>query len=91
VANSAKEAQKALEKIWAGSYKNLELSDYVLVKTLPVEAPKPFAKLPEPEPVEVEEPKKVTKPLAKTAKKPQAKTAKKIAKKKAQKRTAKKK
>ena len=41
-ANNAKDAQKALQKVWAGNYTGLDLSDYVLVKTTAVQAPKPF-------------------------------------------------
>ena len=41
-ANNLKDAQKALQKVWAGNYTNLDLSDYVLVKTTAVQAPKPF-------------------------------------------------
>ena len=77
-ANSLKEAEKALDKVWAGNYKNMELSDYVLVKTIKIEPPAPTALdkgSPVPDPVPEEQ--RVPKPAKKATKKPAAKTAKK--------------
>jgi hypothetical protein len=85
VANDAKSANELIRKVWAGSYKDMELSDYALVKTTRFD-PKPvLAVMPvEPE-VEVVEEKPAVKKVAKKAVK---KTAKKATK-KAVKKTAK--
>ena len=90
-ANNLKDAQKALQKVWAGNYTGLDLSDYVLVKTTAVQAPKPF-------PAETVQPQEETvkaKPQPKLKKtptvkaKPEKKPVKKTAKKKAAKKTKK--
>ena len=70
-ANNAKDAQKALQKVWAGNYTNLELSDYVLVKTTAVQAPKLFpAELAQPEIIAEVKPKPSVKKTPKTKTKP---------------------
>jgi len=81
-ANSLKEAEKALDKVWAGNYKNMELSDYVLVKTIKIEPPAPTAldkgsPVSDPVPEEQKLPKPAKKAAKKATKKPAAKTAKK--------------
>ena len=42
VANDAKTAGEMVRRVWAGSYKDMELSDYALVKTSKFD-PKPAA------------------------------------------------
>ena len=74
VANDAKTAGEMVRRVWAGSYKDMELSDYALVKTSKFD-PKPVAVT---APAELEEEVIQTKPAAKKAVK---KTAKKAAKK----------
>jgi hypothetical protein len=85
VANDAKSANELIRKVWAGSYKDMELSDYALVKTTRFD-PKPVLAVTPVEPeVEVVEEKPAVKKAAKKAVK---KTAKKATK-KAVKKTAK--
>jgi len=85
VANDAKSANELIRKVWAGSYKDMELSDYALVKTTRFD-PKPVLAVTPVEPeVEVVEEKPAVKKVAKKAVK---KTAKKATK-KAVKKTAK--
>lgn len=38
-ANSLKEAEKALDKIWAGNYKDMKLSEYKLDEIIKIEPP----------------------------------------------------
>jgi len=38
-ANSLKEAEKALDKIWAGNYKDMKLSEYKLDEVIKIEPP----------------------------------------------------
>ena len=82
VANDAKSANELIRKVWAGSYKDMELSDYALVKTTRFD-PKPvLAATPvEPEVEVVEEKPAVKKVAKKAAKKAVKKTAKKATKK----------
>ena len=84
VANDAKSANELIRKVWAGSYKDMELSDYALVKTTRFD-PKPVLAVTPVEPeVEVVEEKPAVKKVAKKAvKKVVKKTAAKKATKKA--------
>ena len=77
VANDAKTAAEMVRKVWAGSYKDMELSDYALVKTSKFD-PKPAAIMAPAEPEAAQ-----TKPAAKKAVKKTAKKAVKKAAKKA--------
>ena len=63
VANDVKTANEQVRRTWAGSYKDMKLSDYELVKTSKFEAKPVITAEPE---VEVE-PKAVVKPAAKKA------------------------
>jgi len=74
VANDAKTAAEMVRRVWAGSYKDMELSDYALVKTSKFDS-KPAAVM---APAEPEPEAAQAKPAAKKAVK---KTAKKAAKK----------
>ena len=82
VANDAKSANELIRKVWAGSYKDMELSDYALVKTTRFD-PKPVLAVTPAEPeVEVVEEKPAVKKVAKkAAKKAVKKAAKKVVKK----------
>jgi hypothetical protein len=81
VANDAKSANELIRKSWAGSYKDMELSDYVLVKTTRFD-PKPVLAVTPTEPEEKVEVKPVMKKaVKKAAKKAMKKTAKKATKK----------
>ena len=83
VANDAKSANGLIRKSWAGSYKDMELSDYVLVKTTRFD-PKPVLAVTPTEPEEKVEVKPVVKKaVKKAAKKAVKKTAAKKAVKKA--------
>ena len=65
VANDAKSANELIRKVWAGSYKDMELSDYALVKTTRFD-PKPVLAVTPAEPeVEVVEEKPAVKKVAK--------------------------
>jgi len=80
VANDAKSANELIRKSWAGSYKDMELSDYVLVKTTRFD-PKPVLAVTPVEVEVVEEKPAVKKVAKKAAKKAVKKAAKKVVKK----------
>jgi hypothetical protein len=81
VATDVKSANEQVRRAWAGSYKDLELSDYVLVKTSRFEAKPVITVAPEVEP-EVAPKPVANKAVKKTAKKAAKKTAKKASTKK---------
>ena len=76
VANDVKTANEQVRKVWAGSYKDMKLSDYELIKTSKFEAKPVITAEPETEP-EVETKAVVKKAAKKVAKKAAKKTAKK--------------
>jgi hypothetical protein len=78
VANDVKTANEQVRKVWAGSYKDMKLSDYELVKTSKFEAKPVITAEPE---VEVEPEVETKAVVKKAAKKVAKKAAKKTAKK----------
>ncbi len=76
VANDVKTANEQVRRTWAGSYKDMKLSDYELVKTSKFEARPVITAEPEVE-QEIETKAVVKKAAKKVAKKAAKKTAKK--------------